>query len=217
MKLGPNKKRIKEFLIMNGWTVILIGLLSYMGFYWALNAIDSIKDYERIDYFIESYSVKVNTLAADTVSLLKDNGVLESHVYDVSPDADNKNTKFARFGAYSDICILNRSDLDDVKEVIGDNFVPLSSAFKANFSSGLTKNYSFYSAYGDDYAIKIYDPSDPTYSNQFTFTNLMAFSKEGSTPEAYYLVVPILSVNYGAKTTNGFAALNYFLSTYEAQ
>jgi len=216
MKLRPDKKKIKDFLVMDGWVVILIALVSYVGFYWAIEAIDSIKDYERIDYFIESYGLKDNTLAEDTLALLKENGVLESNVYDVSPDSSTKNAKFARFGAYSDICVLNQTDLDDVMEVIGDNFLPLSSSFKAGYEDGLSKNYSYYSAYDEDYAIKIYDPADVSYSGQFTFGNLMTFAKDGADPEAYYLVIPLNSVNYGAKTVNGFAALHHFLKTYEA-
>lgn len=216
MNLAPTKKKIGDFFVMNGWAIALIALLSYASFYWGLNAIDSIKSYEKIDYFFENYGLKDNTLSKDTIALLKDKGVLQSNLYDVSPTSSIKSEQYSKFGAYSDLCVLNQNDMDDMVEVIGDNFMPLDVTFKAKYTEGLQKNYSFFSAYSTDYAIKIYDPNDAAYSNQFTYSNLLTFTQENVTPIAYYLCIPLKSVNYGATTSNGFTALNFFLKTYEA-
>jgi hypothetical protein len=216
MKLAPTKKKIGDFFVMYGWAIVLVALLSYASFYWGLNAIDSIKNYEKIDYFFENYGLKDNTLSKDTLSLLKDKGVLESNVYDVSPTSSTKSEQYAKFGAYSDLCVLNQNDMDDMAEVIGDNFKAIDDTFKSNYKDGLAKTYSYYHAYNQDYAIKIYDPNDATYSSQFTYSNLLTFTKDNVTPLAYYLCIPLKSVNFGSGTTNGFIALNSFLKTYEA-
>jgi len=215
MKLAPTQKKIGDFFIMQGWAIVLIVLVTYAAFYWGITAVDSIKNYEKIDYFIESYGLKENTLSKDTIALLKDKGVLESNVYNVSPASSIKSQKFDKFGAYSDIVIFNYQDMVDMEPVIADNFMVLSADFKAKYASGLSKTYSYYTAETGDYGLKIYDPADSVYSAQFHYSDLITFTQEGAEDLAYYICIPIRSVNYGKTTSNGFTALNNFLKTYE--
>jgi hypothetical protein len=131
MKLAPTQKKIGDFFIMQGWAIVLIVLVTYASFYWGITAVDSIKNYEKIDYFIESYGLKENTLSKDTIALLKDKGVLESNVYNVSPASSIKSQKFDKFGAYSDIVIFNHQDMVDMEPVIADNFMVLSDRLQS--------------------------------------------------------------------------------------
>ena len=91
----------------------------------------------------------------------------------------------------------------------------LSADFKAKYASGLSKTYSYYTAETGDYGLKIYDPADSVYSAQFHYSDLITFTQEGAKDLAYYICIPIRSVNYGKTTSNGFTALNNFLKTYE--
>lgn len=216
MKIGPSKKKVGDFFLSYGWLVLFLAILCYGGFSYAINAIDAIKDYEKIDYFLECYGVaEDNALGTDTVGFLKDGGVLESNVYTTTPTSSDRSSQFDRYGAYSDICLLTGKDLDDLKEVIADNFQPLTAEFKGEIISS-SLPYSYYAAYGNDYGIKIYDPEDTAYSSLFSYSSLLTFEKEGQESNSYYLVVPIRSVNYGKDTDNGYKALKRFLSIYEA-
>ena len=69
MNLRPSKKTIRDFFVHFGWGILGGGLLSFLVLDFSLRAIDAIQPREKLDFFIESYALKENTLAEDMLAL----------------------------------------------------------------------------------------------------------------------------------------------------
>lgn len=222
MKIALNKHDIRDFFISWGWLVLAIVFLSYLLWFYPISTIDSIKGYEKINFFIEGYSLKENTVQQDLLSSLKEDGVVEVNLYSFYPGSDSR--IYDNYGVQSDFVILSQSDLDAMfpsgsENVVASKFVPFSDALKKETMS--VDDYSYYQVKGQDYALKVYDASFANYNVQHPFDSLVNFTKDGADPLSYYLLLNAQTLNlkpYSSRsvTSNAIKALTYFLKTYHA-
>jgi hypothetical protein len=224
MKIAVQKKDIGDFFVSWGWLVLIALILSYTAWYWAITAIDAIKNTEKINFFIESYGLKANTLSDDVVAKFADQGVVESNVYCYAPNDVSISSYYTKFGNESDFIILYQSDLDtmfqnpDSTSVLS-SFVPFSSDLKKATMS--QDDYAYYQVKGEDYALKVYDSADASYNTAHPFTSLIDFSSSTKNGESSYLLLNAKTPNlkpYNTTSTTGNAvlALQYFLALYHA-
>lgn len=203
--------KIGDFFVSYGWACACIVVGSIVLFEAGLRSMNAVKDNEKISYFIECYTIEENnTLTADTVETLKDEGIIESHIYHVGPNDTLKNTQFQTHGLFSDICLLFESEIAGFQEIIGEYFVAWDEAFKEGCDF-LTEGQEFYEAYSSQWGLKVFDPDGNT---NWDFSPLCSFEKEGEKSEDVYLFIPTRSPNFSSSTSVGFKALNYFLNRY---
>jgi hypothetical protein len=223
MKVSPNRKDIGDYFISYGWLSLIFIIVSYVAWYWSITTIDEVKPSEKINFFIESYGLKDNTLSADIVSRFSSKGVVESNLYNYSPKDASIGNYYTKFGTESDFIILYQSDLDTMFQNVAStsvlsSFLPFTSAFKDTAIP--TGDYDYYSVNGQDYALKLYDAADASYNALHPFTGLIDFTLEGTSAESSYLLLNASTPNfapYGNGTTgNAVLALPYFLSLYHA-
>lgn len=223
MKISPNRKDIGDYFISYGWLSLIFIIVSYVAWYWSITTIDEVKPYEKINFFIESYGLKDNTLSSDVVSHLSAQGVVESNLYCYSPKDASISSYYTKFGTESDFIILYQSDLDTMFQNVSStsvlsSFLPFSTDFKA--VAVPTSDYQYYAVNSQDYALKLYDASDATYNALHPFSNLINFTLEGMSGESSYLLLNAATPNYApyqnGTTGNAVLALNYFLGLYHA-
>jgi len=223
MKIGPNRKDIGDYFVSYGWLSLIFIIVSYVAWYWSITTIDEVKPYEKINFFIESYGLKDNTLSSDVVSRLSAKGVVESNLYCYSPKDASISSYYTKFGTESDFIILYQSDLDTMFQNVSSTSV-LSSflSFTADFKAAAvpTSDYQYYAVRGQDYALKLYDANDASYNALHPFANLINFTLEGASAESSYLLLNASTPNYvpyqNGATGNAVLALNYFLGLYHA-
>lgn len=223
MKIGPNRKDIGDYFVSYGWLGLVFIIVSYVAWYWSITTIDEVKPYEKINFFIESYGLKDNTLASDVVSRLSSKGVVEINLYCYSPKDASISSYYTKFGTESDFIILYQSDLDTMFQNVSStsvlsSFVPFTADFKAEAVP--TSDYQYYVVSGQDYALKLYDADDVTYNALHPFANLINFTLDGASAESSYLLLNASTPNYApyhdGATGNAVLALYYFLSLYHA-
>jgi len=223
MKIAPNRKDIGDYFVSYGWLCLIFIIVSYVAWYWPITAIDAIKSSEKINFFVESYGLKENTLSSDIVSRFSSKGVVESNLYCYSPKDASISTYYTKFGTESDFIILYQSDLDTMFQNVSStsvlsSFLPFTSELK---SAAISQNdYAYYPVNGADYALKVFDASDPTYNTLHPFSNLINFITDGVTAESSYLLLNAKTPNFApyqsGTTDNGILSLSYFLGLYHA-
>jgi hypothetical protein len=224
MKIAPNRKDIGDYFVSWGWLSLIFIILSYVGWYWGITVLDAVKSTEKINFFIESYGLETNTLSDDLITKFKDQGVVESNLYNYSPKDKSISSYYTSFGTESDFIILYQSDLDTMFQAatttsVRSNFVPFTSDLKA--AAIPSADYSYYAVENVDYALKVYDPNDSAYNTLHPFGKLIDFTSTNYTAEASYLLLNSKTPNlkpYDSDSTTGNAvlALTYFLSLYHA-
>ena len=218
MNLRPSKKTIHDFFVRFGWGILGGGLLSILVLDFSLRAIDAIQPREKLDFFIESYTLKENTLADDVVSHFENQGILQCNIYHVYPEEPAIGQRFQAQGFTSDFCILSESDVTGFKDMMGEFFLPLDEDSKKKMLQDTKKNYDTYSALGLEWGLQLYDAKDPSYNLQFDFSPLLSFSSpKPDKQESFYLFFLSQSVHFGKEDTLGYEACSYFLQLYEAK
>lgn len=209
--MNKGRTKVGDFFVSYGWACVCIIVASVVLFEVGIRSMNAVKDHEKINYFIECYGIEENnTLTEDTANTLKEDGIVESHLYHVGPNDALKNTQFQTHGLFSDICLLFESEIVGFKEIIGEYFVAWDETFKEGCDF-LTEGEEFYEAYSQAWGLKVFDPDQHT---NWEFSSLCSFEKEGEKSEDVYLFIPNRSPNFSSPTSVGFKALNYFLERY---
>lgn len=223
MKISPNRKDIGDYFVSYGWLSLIFIIVSYVAWFWSITTLDEVKSYEKINFFIESYGLRDNTLSSDIVSRFSSKGVVESNLYCYSPKDASISTYYTKFGTESDFIILYQSDLDTMFQNVSStsvlsSFVPFTSELKA--AAVPTNDYHYFSVSSQDYALKLYDANDASYNALHPFTKLIDFTSEGTTAESSYLLLNSSTPNFApyqsGTTGNAVLALSYFLGLYHA-
>lgn len=224
MKVGVNKKSLKDFFISYGVLIIFFFLTAYFALAYPISIINGIKDYETISFFFEAYELKENTLEDDLLNLLEEDGVLSINLYQFAKDDELISQQYQARGVYSDFVMLTESDLDTMFEdyqegEYPDDYISLDEGLAEDL--GLDDTYDYYYVGGARYAFKAYDKDDESYNEAHNFTSLLSFVREGKEEEAEstYFLFPSSSVNMlpydeDSLTSNGVKAMQYFLSIY---
>ena len=199
-------KLVKARLIGLLWVMFFAFLFSWAGYYVIFKAIYNLKPYQKLTFFVESYSVLPNKPEQFQKLLdneeLKEKG-LENIIY-YSYDIFGEETPSAKtIIKYLDYAILPEASMlaytgkkDDFRKI--DELITLPSQLETAY---------------DGYAIKIYDPSNPTYNEALNFSSWISFSKDQYTA-SFYLVVSSFSQNFDEENNHvlGYASLNMFLA-----
>jgi hypothetical protein len=222
MNLAPNKKDIGDYFVTWGWLIILFIGLSYVVWYWPISAIDSIKDYEQINFFFESYGLNDNTLQSDLLADLQEKGVVEVNLYDYAPTDVSLTSYYDEFGVASDFIVLTESGLDSMfnnasSTGVTSKFVPFSIDLRT--ATMPTDDYEYYKVGNIAYGLKIFDSSDSSYDEAHPFGRLLEFASTGIVADSYYLLLNSATPNFkpfdaDSVTSNAVEALRYFLAKY---
>jgi len=222
MKIAPNKKDIGDYFVTWGWLLLLFIGLSYVAWYWPISTLDSIKDYEQINFFFESYGLNDNSLQSDLLADLQEKGVVEVNLYDYAPTDASLTSYYDKFGVASDFLVLAGSDLDAMfadaaSTSIASEFVPFSSALRA--ATMPADDYAYYQVNSAAYGLKVYDASDASYNVAHPFDKLLEFTSSGVTADSYYLLLNAQTPNFkpydtDSVTSNAVEVLRYFLAEY---
>ncbi|MCR4562035.1 MAG: hypothetical protein K5694_02375 [Bacilli bacterium] len=222
MKIRPNKRDIRDFFVSWGWLIVLLIGISVFAWAYSISLINQIKDFERINFFIESYGLKEHSFEADLRKKLEPDGVLEVNLYDYQPNDRNIGDYYDAFGTISDFIVVNDKDLSDMSKdykttKIMNNYLPFTSTIKDEVI--MDSSFAYYAVGEADYALKIYDKDDKTYNSAYHFDDLITFEKEGQTAYSWYLMLNAKTVNFGkyntnSKTSNAVTALSYFLEVF---
>lgn len=218
MNLRPSKKTIRDFFVHFGWGILGGGLLSFLVLDFSLRGIDAIQPREKLDFFMESYALKENTLAEDMVARFENQGILQCNIYHVYPEEAAIGQRFQAQGLTSDFCILSESDVKGFRDMMGEFFRPLDEDSKKEMLQGTKKNYDTYCALNLEWGLQLYDSNDSTYNQQFDFSPLLSFSSpKPDKQESFYLFFLAQSVHFGKEDRLGYEACSYFLQLYEAK
>lgn len=222
MKIAPSKKDFGDYFVSWGWLIVLFIGLSYVAWYWPISALDAIKDYEKINFFFESYGLNDNALQANLLTDLNSNGVLEVNLYCYSPADVSLTSYYDKFGAESDFLVLSEADLDSMflnaaSTNVTKGFVPFSAGLKEVAIP--TDDYAYYDVGGVAYGLEVFSPSDSSYDKAHPFTDLLDFTFEGVAAQPFFLLLNAQTPNFkpydsDAVTANAVEALKYFLAEY---
>jgi|GEM_PF-2071687 hypothetical protein len=222
MKIAPNKKDLGDFFVTWGWLLLLFIGLSYVVWYWPISTLDSIKDYEQINFFFESYGLNDNTLQSDLLADLQGKGVAEVNLYDYAPTDASLTSYYDKFGAASDFLVLTGNDLDamfasSASTSVASEFVPFSSALRT--ATMPTDDYEYFQVSAVSYGLKVYDAAEVSYNAAHPFDKLLDFTSSGTAGDSYYLLLNAQTPNFkpydaDAITSNAVEALRYFLAEY---
>ena len=205
------KKKIFNFLQYYSWVCLVIFILSFTSWYLILNAIDSVKQYEKIQIFSSCYGLKNKKFSDELREYLKDDKVLEIDTYTYNPYDSNISKYYDKFGYSSDLVILREQDLLDMKETVSINYLPIDDEYLKYITSN---NLDYFAYESKNYGIEIYNHS----KDELEFENLFEFKVENKT-DNYYLMINNSSINIGkysqySQTDNALKTLEYLFDIY---
>ena len=200
------------------WTYYLIPIIfgSFLiswGLYFAIEAKDEYKGFEKIDFFGEAYSFVDDSLKKEILDLNQEKVFqVNTHVY--SPRMNEIARMYTAYGVYSDILLLREQDLKDMDKAIATTFLPMDEAFKTYCS--IPENLIAYHYNEVPYAIKVFDVKDPAYNAHY---NLGGWLKYDETLDSLYLLVNLSSENVGSlnqvsKNDAALVSLQHILRKY---
>lgn len=188
-----NKEKVLRFIQMKGWSLILIFLLSFVGWYYLLGSINEYKKEEVFSIFTESYGIKNDKLLDPLLDEYKEHGIQKLNHYNFSSNDSHIADYYQRFGESSDLVILNEQELIDMKEFVSTKYYSKDEVL--NYFPEWTSEYQFYS-YQEIYCgLKIYDKNDSRYNAKFNFNSFLEFENENN-PQSYYLMINRSSVHF---------------------
>ena len=139
MKTPLKKGSFRNFFINYGYVFLIVPFLSYLLWYYPLNAINEVRNDEQINFFITGYTFNDDSLENDIHSLLKDDGCYEVNIHCYSPKDNYLVSYYERFGEESDFIFLYESDLNemfkDALEGVTSSFLPWSNKIKEDAKS----------------------------------------------------------------------------------
>lgn len=201
--MSMTKKRDSSFLYYYWIPVVLIIVICFSFWHFVISAINKVKDYEKIDVFIECQAADY-----DRIIKLQDEiktecpDIVESNIYYFNEDDFNIYDYYQRFGVYSDILIINDDDLKDTDLYVHENYLDLS------FIKEEYPTYKYYEFEGKPFGLYI-DNDD------FTFSSWLTFDEKRD----YCLVFNVNSINLGeygenTKTSNAITTFKYLVEVF---
>lgn len=212
------KLRLGEFFINYGWVLLIILVISIVGWYWPISVFNQPKDYEKISIFIEGFDLSDDTLSSDLEEHLKDDGVLRVDISLYSPIDPLINSYYTAFGEEADILFLVSSAVDSMFT----NYPAGAKEDWISYSPSLINDLSItgmmdYYVYEDEaYGLKIYDKDDSSYNRNI---DELGIFKTDEFNEDVYIFLRKASPNFGSYsnepiTSNGIKSMNYILRRY---
>ncbi len=205
MVLSVPSKLVSRRLFGLLWVMIFAFLFSWAGYYIIFKAVYELKPYEKLTFFVESYSVLPHKPEQFQVLLdneqLKEEGLIDIIYY--SYDIFGEETPSSK-------TIIDKLDFAILPEASMDAYTGRKDDFrKVDDLMSLPSQYV--TAY-DGYAIKIYDSQDEAYNEALNFSSWISFSKDQYTA-SFYLVISSYSANFDEANNHvlGYTSLNMFL------
>ena len=214
MKTPLRKDSFKSFFVNYGYLFLIIPILSYLLWYYPLNAINEVQSYEQINFFITGYTFNDEELEKDIHSLLKEDDCYEVNIHCYSPKENYLVSYYERFGEESDFIFLYQSDLDemvkDALEGVTSSFLPWTKEMKED--AKCKENDVFYTVNETDYALEIYHPNGGSFSR---IENFVSFQDN----EPVYMLLNSRTPNWGdylssSITQNAKKCLPFFIERY---
>ena len=206
MTIGFPRKLVKARFIGLIWVSIFVFLFSWFGYYCIFKAIYTLKPYQELVFYFDTYKViekKPDQLKKILDSEeLKEQGLIEVSYY--SYDIYGEETPYLKDVApYIDFAV--------VPEFILDNYTGMADDF-LNVES-LVDLPSQYEIGFNGYAVKIYSSKDENYNQNFVYSDWLTFQGSTST-SSFYLLVTSYSKNFDKEKEHilGYTSLSLFLN-----
>ena len=205
------KEGIKTYLTYYGWTILVLPLVLWSGFYFIFKSMYAPKKYEQLTFFYAAYGLKDNSLHDRMQKDLEADGCYEVNYYDYSI-LDKKIYEY--YSALKDNCdffVFSEHDLLEMKEVVKDEFKVLDEDLLKRIE--LPSFYSTYAYEDINYGIKLIDKDDDSYNEKSKFSSIINYSLNDN-KDSFYLLINKDSENFDleANHTLGYIGLNYLFN-----
>lgn len=210
-KIYKDIQKGKSYFYYYGWMIAAFLLAFFLIFFFIFQAMFYVKRTEKIELFIAAHGLKDDSYSKKIQKEFKSSGLIEMNVYSYMEDDSNLFNYFSANGEKADYIIFSETNVQDLKEYVEGNYIPLSSLQEDVPSIAQFETYQ----YGNEaYGIKIFDGQNETYNDKLKFTDLISFTKEGKEKESYYLLVDNESPNFNKEKnhTLGYSVLEYLLA-----
>ncbi len=210
MKIYKDQTKAKSYFYYYGWTILVFIAGFFLLFFFIFQNIFAVKRTQRIEMFIAAFGLKDYEYANKIKKEFKAGGLIEMNIYSYLEDDINVFDYFSANGENADFVIFSETNINDMKEYVPANYVPLSSIEDTVES---VKSFETYDYEGTAYGIKVFDATNDAYNNKYKFKDFIEFTKEGKDNESYYLLIDNGSPNFDKenKHTLGYSVLSYFL------
>ena len=210
MTLYKDREKAKSYFYYYGWTILVFIAGFFLIFFFIFQARFAVKRTQRVDLLIAAHGLKDYDYSKKIQKQFKSQGLIEFNVYAYLEDDPNVFNYFSANGEKADFVVFSETNLNDLKEYLPNNYVPLSDIVKV---VDKVNNFETYKYEETSYGIKLFDKENDTYNNKYKFKDFIEFIKEGTDKENYYLLIDKESPNFDEtnKHTLGYSVLSYFL------
>ena len=192
------KENFKNYLTYSWYIVLLICLFSYVFSYYVVDYLTRYKDEEVFSLFVTSKEVINEELDDIILNKYKKDGIELVNIYNFKYNDKYISSYYENFGKKSDLLILYKSDLTDMKEYIDNEYMIIQNIDLSNY-----KTYS----YNDKiYGIEIYSNNEDNNSYLSTYFNFNDGNNDSS-----YLLINKNSIHFKTNDSLGFNILNNLL------
>ena len=206
-----SKEGFKTYLTYFGWTVLVLAILLWAGFYFIFRQMYAAKPYEQLTFFYAAYGLKDESFHNKMQKDLEDKSCYEVNYYDYSRIDKKIYEYYSSVKDNCDFLIFSEQDLVDMKEVVKSEFKVLDENLIKEIN--LPSYYSFFDYEGLNYGIKLIDKNDDSYNNQTKFNHLIKSSLNENS-DSFYLLINQKSVNFDKENEHilGYSGLEYYLN-----
>lgn len=212
--LKPTSKKITNYFMYYGWTIIVMGLVFFAVFTLILSSINKIKDNQKFSIFFATYGLTEKRYKEELKEHLKEDGVLEVNYYSFYLTDSNIGNLFDSYGYSAEISIVSGTDVKDMELGITKTYLPLTDELLNDI--GVNEKYEIYTYKNVNYAIKIHDKNNEEYNNNFSYDEWIKFKNEKGDTDDFYLLLSLHSNNFGEYSKNnrgdsGIKGVKYFI------
>lgn len=210
MKIYKDQGKAKSYFYYYGWSILVFLAGFFLIFFFVFQSMFAVKRTQRIEMFIAAHGLKDNDYSTKVEKKFKDNGLIEMNIYSYLEDDAEIYNYYSANGEKADFVIFSETNINDLKELVAENYIPLSSL---EDTMEEIKTFETYDYEGASYGIKIFDSANESYNNKYKFKDLIEFTKEGQENKSYYLLIDKDSPNFDKANnhTLGYSVLSYFL------
>ncbi len=210
MTLYKDREKAKSYFYYYGWTILVFIAGFFLIFFFIFQNMFAVKRTQRVDLFIAAHGLKDYDYSKKIQKQFKSQGLIEFNVYAYLEDDLKVFDYFSANGEKADFVVFSETNLNDLKEYLPNNYVPLSDIATV---VDKVNNFETFDYEGTSYGIKLFSKDSDTYNNKYKFKDYIEFTKEGVDKENYYLLIDNESPNFDEanKHTLGYSVLSYFL------
>ncbi len=210
MTLYKDREKAKSYFYYYGWTILVFIAGFFLIFFFIFQNMFAVKRTQRVDLFIAAHGLKDYDYSKKIQKKFKSQGLIEFNVYSYLEDDPKVFDYFSANGEKADFVVFSETNLNDLKEYLPNNYVPLSDIATV---VDKVNNFETFDYEGTGYGIKLFSKDSETYNNKYKFKDYIEFTKEGVDKENYYLLIDNESPNFDEanKHTLGYSVLSYFL------